>query len=118
MELITANNYPLNSTDKILKLIDKGDVISLLADESLVENFNELFKYGLIDNKNNKIQLTPTGLDARRVGMEKYIAAIKNKEELKDFSVEVQNKELKIFKFCLGLTLCVFVFLILISLTL
>ncbi len=99
-----------------MKLIDKGDVVSLLADKTLVENFNELFKYGLIDYSNNNIKLTPKGMDARNVGMDKFLAEIKNQEELKDFSVAVQNKELRVFKFCFGLTLFLFAFLIIVSL--
>lgn len=107
----------MKSIDKILKLIDKGDLVSLLDDKTLVENFNELIKYELIEYRNHKVILTTKGREARIGGIEKIIAEIKNKEELKDFSIEVQKKELTVFKMCLSLTLFLLTISIALSLT-
>lgn len=107
----------MKSTEKIIALIDKGAPLPFLAEESLVETFNDFLKYGLIDIIDDKLILTSKGKEAKDLGIEKVIAELKVQEELKDFSVEIQKRESKLFRLCFGVCLTVLAVFLAISLT-
>ncbi len=73
----------MKSTEKVIELIHKGDPVAILAEVALVDNFNELLKYELIDIINEKVILTKKGKKARDLGFDKVIAELKIQEELK-----------------------------------
>lgn len=93
------------SVEKIISLIEMGDPVPILAEESFIEVFNELLKYELIDLKDDKIVLTPKGEEARKIGLTKALNQMKNQEELKDFSVDEQKKDSHLLRICVGLGL-------------
>lgn len=88
----------MNSTEKILILIEKEEVLSILAENALVEKFKELLKYELIEIVGDKIVLTPTGKDAKITGIDKIISEFQFKEQLIKFSVITQKKEFKLIQ--------------------
>lgn len=107
----------MNTYQKIIELIDDGDPLPILAEDSLVENFNEFLKYELIDIVDDKVILTPRGKEAKILGIDKVIAELKVQEELKEFSIESQKKESKIFHLCFGLCMSLLAIFLVISLT-
>ena len=100
----------MNSTEKILILIEREDVVSILAEGALVEKLAELLKYELLEIVGDKILLTQKGTGARITGIDKIISELKFKEELKEFSFETQKKEIKLFKISFGLWLSLLLF--------
>lgn len=80
------------STQKIMELIENGDCLSILAEDSLRENFNELLKYGLIDIVEDKVVLTKKGAEAKILGIEKAIVQMKSEKKLKEVPVEKQQQ--------------------------
>lgn len=107
----------MKSIEKIIELIDKGDPVPILAEDSLVEKLNELLRHDLIDIVNDKIILTPKGQEARNGGLDRVVAYLQNEEELKEFSLETQKKESKVYKWCLGLCFSFLIFFIIAFLT-
>ena len=83
------------STEKILELIDKGDCLSILAEDSLQETFNELLKYNFIDIVDDRIVLTPKGEEAKALGVEKVLAQLRGEKEPDEIPEEIpEEKEL------------------------
>ncbi|NJW53044.1 hypothetical protein [Salinimicrobium oceani] len=102
----------MKSLEKILNLIEQGDPIPILADESLTENFNFLLQHDLIEILDARIILTQKGKIARDKGFGKMMEELKEQQELSVFSPSVQKKESRILNFCFGI--CVsFLFLFL-----
>lgn len=97
----------MSPAEKIIELIDNGDPLPILAEDSIKENFNILFKHQLIDFTEGKVSLTEKGKIAKVMGMERFISELTIQEELQEFSEEVQKKGIKRFKMCLGLFLTV-----------
>jgi hypothetical protein len=95
------------STEKIVRLIENGDPVPSLTEDSLIEVFNELLKYGFIDVIEDRILVTVKGEEAKISGLNKVLNELKIQEELKDFSVEEQRKDSRLLKICL--VLCVMV---------
>lgn len=95
----------MQATERIIRLIEQGDPIPILAEASLVDTLNELLKYQLVDIIENKVVLTSKGEEARILGLDKVINQIRIDEELKDFSTETQQKEKNVFQLCLWLCL-------------
>lgn len=107
----------MKPAEKIIKLIEKGDPIPILAEAGVVDCFNELLRYELIDIVNEKVILTQKGEQARITGLDQFLQELKTKEELKDFSPEIQIKEHAKFRWFLALCLSLIVFVIAVSLT-
>ncbi|WP_029034080.1 hypothetical protein [Salinimicrobium terrae] len=107
----------MKPTQKIIELIEKGDPLPILAEESLAENFNELLKYQLIDIIDDRVVLTQRGLAAKDLSFDKVLADLKTQEELKEFSLGTQKKESKITHLCLGLCLTLLVFFVAVALS-
>ena len=99
--------------EKIIELIDKGDCLSILAEDSLQENFNELLKYRLIDIVDDKVVLTRKGEEAKTVGFEKVIAQLRNEEKRIEVPEEKPQKKSRIYTAGFGFLLAlIFIFLI------
>lgn len=107
----------MTSTEKLITLIDKGDPVPILAEDSLVESFNELLKYGLIDIVNDRVILTAKGIEAKHKGLNQVLYDLNVQEELKEFSKDAQKKENILFRWSLGLCLSLTAFFLAISLT-
>lgn len=107
----------MKSTEKIIGLIQKGDPIPILAEDSLVEIFNELLKFNLIDIIEDRVVLTSKGEEAKNIGLEKVVNELKIREELKEFSVDIQRQESKLFQVCFGLSLTLIAMLVAASFT-
>ncbi|WP_029036804.1 hypothetical protein [Salinimicrobium xinjiangense] len=105
------------SVEEIISLIEQGDPVPILAQDSFVEVFNELLKYQLIDLVNDKVVLTPKGKDAKEIGFSKVLFQLNNQEELKDFSRDEQKKESYVLPICVGLSLTLIGLFVVISLT-
>lgn len=73
------------STQKLIELIKNGDAIAILAEDSLIEKFNELLKYNLIDIVDDKIILTTKGENAMNMGLDNIMAKL-NLQEHQKFS--------------------------------
>lgn len=103
--------------EKIIELIEKGDPVPILAEDSLTDCFNTLLKHNFIDIVNEKVILTQKGKEARTVGFEKVIFELNLQEELKEFSPDTQKQESKVTSFCFGLCLILMVVFLAIALT-
>lgn len=98
-----------------MELIVKGDCLSILAEDSLQENFNELLKYELIDVAEDKIVLTPKGEEAKAVGVEEVITRLRNEKKPKEVPEEIQQKKSDHYKVGLGFLLLLFVIFLIAS---
>lgn len=107
----------MKPTERIIRLIEEGDPIPLLADTGVVDCFNELLRYELIDIVNEKVILTQKGEQAKTVGLDQFLHDLKTKEELKDFSPEIQVRENFKFKWSLAICLSLVALFIVVSLT-
>lgn len=72
----------MGSTQRIIELIKNGDAIAILAEDSLIESFNELLKYNLIDIVDDKIVLTSMGEKALNKGLDSTLANIRTQNNL------------------------------------
>lgn len=84
----------MNSIGKILRLIDNEDAIPILAEDSLVETFNEMLRLELIEIVEDRVVLTSRGKEARIHGIDKIVNDLKIQNELMVFSDEGSRKEL------------------------
>ncbi|HEY9184598.1 MAG TPA: hypothetical protein VIM94_04675 [Salegentibacter sp.] len=75
----------MKSTQKLIELIKNGDAIAILAEDSLIEGFNELLKYDLMDIVDDKIILTPKGEKAMDIGLDNILSELKAPEHQKFF---------------------------------
>lgn len=75
----------MRSTQKLIELIKNGDAIAILAEDSLIEKFNDLLKYNLIDIVDDKIILTPKGENAMNMGLDNILAKL-SLQEHRNFS--------------------------------
>ncbi|MGY5850960.1 hypothetical protein [Salegentibacter sp. F14] len=71
------------STQRLIELIKNGDAIAILAEDSLIEKFNELLKYNLIDIVDDKIILTTEGENAMNMGLDNILAKLSLQEHQK-----------------------------------
>ncbi|MDR9457645.1 MAG: hypothetical protein RI572_09560 [Salegentibacter sp.] len=71
----------MRSTQKLIELIKKRDVLAILAEDSLVEDFNELLKYELIDIVDDKVMLTPKGEKDRNIGLDEILTKFRIQEQ-------------------------------------
>ncbi|WP_324719916.1 hypothetical protein [Salinimicrobium sp. HB62] len=90
------------STEKILELIEKEDCLSILAENSLQENFNELLKYGLIDIVEDKVVLTPKGEEARMLGFEKFMGQKRKEDESLNVPAPKPRQRSKLYTLVMG----------------
>lgn len=95
----------MKATEKIVELIENGDPIPLLAEASLVDSFNELLRFQLIDIVEDKVKLTPKGEEAKIIGLDEVLVQLKTEEELEDLFIEKQQEEGKILRTFLWLLL-------------
>ncbi|WP_372918910.1 hypothetical protein [Salegentibacter sp.] len=80
----------MKSPQRLFELIKNGNAIAILAEDSLIEKFNELLKYNLMDIVDDKIVLTSKGEKAMNMGLDNILAELKAKE-LRKFSKKSNN---------------------------
>lgn len=80
----------MKSPQRLFELIKNGDAIAILAEDSLIEKFNELLRYDLMDIVDDKIVLTSKGEKAMNMGLDNILAELKAKE-LRKFSKKSNN---------------------------
>lgn len=74
-----------------MELIETGDPLLIFSENyPLIETFNNLLKFQLIDIINGKVVLTSKGEEARAIGFDKALAKLKE-EELKE--IRITNKK-------------------------
>ncbi|UJH92454.1 hypothetical protein LZ575_08130 [Antarcticibacterium sp. 1MA-6-2] len=66
----------MTSIEKIIKRIEKGDAVSILAEDSLVQILNELLKYEFIDLVGDKLVVTHKGREASLIGIDKVLSRL------------------------------------------
>lgn len=99
-------NMNIKSIEKILELIENGDPISILAEDALIENFNELLKLGLIDIVDDKLILTAKGKEARILGLNQVLhPLLPNDQKPETISPHKQKKVFTFLQWCLSLSL-------------
>lgn len=102
----------MGNLDNILKLIEEGDKEKILAEKDLVNTFNTLCKYELVEINDDGIFLTQEGSQARLEGSANFI---KRKEiEKKRIALPFQKvkKKKKPVSFILALLILFFAFFI------
>lgn len=92
----------MKSLKKIIDLIERGDPIAILAEDSLKGQFNELLRHRLIDVVNEKVILTKKGEEARALGIDKVIPHLNNQDKQKAIPPEIQNA-FRLIKWSLGI---------------
>ena len=99
--------------DKLLCTIEEGDAVDILAEE-YSESLNELMKAELIEIRNDKLELTDKGRQAKIIGVKDCLVKNPGESEkirLEDFSENLsrdsRNRSLLIVLFFLMLSLVV-----------
>jgi hypothetical protein len=93
-------------------LIEKGDSLSILAEESLQETFNELLKLELIDIVEDKLVLTVKGEKAKAEGFEYFITKMKKEKKVQQTSQETKRKSKSFSVLSAFLVICIILLLL------
>lgn len=90
----------MEDIEKILKMIEQGDTVLLLAEISLKESLDELFKHGIVEVLDDKLVVTERGLEVRAKGIEKVLEESRAHEKLETFQKK-PGKKWNILRFVL-----------------
>ncbi len=85
---------------KIMGLIEIGDPLLIFSENySIIETFNKLLKFHLIDIINGQVVLTQKGEGARTVGFDKALAKLQEEEikEIRDINQKCGDLLISLF---------------------